>query len=95
MKRLIAGFAGVGLAFLALTIVGAFAETYPARSITVVVPFSAGGPTDVLARVLAQRMGQSLGQQIIVEVTGSNNIAAEMTLSTRLVEIFRAIKQAA
>ena len=37
----------------------------------------------------------TIGQQIIVEVTGSNNIAAEMTLSTRLVEIFRAIKQAA
>ena len=37
----------------------------------------------------------TIGQQIIVEVTGSNNIAAEMTLSTRLVEIFRAIKKAA
>jgi tripartite-type tricarboxylate transporter receptor subunit TctC len=72
MKRLIASFAGVGLALLASTIVGAFAETYPTRSITMVVPFSAGGPTDVLARILGQRMSQSLGQQIIIEnVTGA------------------------
>lgn len=49
------------------------AETsYPTRSITMVVPFSAGGPTDVLARILGQRMSRSLGQQIIVEnVTGA------------------------
>jgi putative tricarboxylic transport membrane protein len=72
MKRLIARFAAVALALLAATIVGARAQTYPARSITMVVPFSAGGPTDVLARILAQRMSQSLGQQIIVEdVTGA------------------------
>ena len=37
----------------------------------------------------------TIGQEVIVEVAGSNNIAAEMTLSTRLVEIFRAIKRAA
>ena len=37
----------------------------------------------------------TIGQDVIVEVTGSNNIAAEMTLSSRLVDIFRAIKQAA
>jgi tripartite-type tricarboxylate transporter receptor subunit TctC len=50
-----------------------FAQTsYPTRSITMVVPFSAGGPTDVLGRILGQRMSQSLGQQIIVEnVTGA------------------------
>jgi tripartite-type tricarboxylate transporter receptor subunit TctC len=72
MKRLIARFAAVALALSAATIVGARAQTYPARSITMVVPFSAGGPTDVLARILAQRMSQSLGQQVIVEdVTGA------------------------
>ncbi len=37
----------------------------------------------------------TIGTDVIVEVVGSNNIAAEMTLSTRLVEIFRAIKRAA
>ena len=37
----------------------------------------------------------TIGQDVIVEVTGTNNIDAEMTLSTRLVDIFRAIKRAA
>jgi tripartite-type tricarboxylate transporter receptor subunit TctC len=70
MSRLIAFFAAA-LAFAAAPPV--FAQTsYPTRSMTMVVPFSAGGPTDVLGRILGQRMSQSLGQQIIVEnVTGA------------------------
>jgi tripartite-type tricarboxylate transporter receptor subunit TctC len=50
----------------------AFALDYPTRPITIVCPFAAGGATDVLARVLADPMGKSLGQSIIVEnVTGA------------------------
>ena len=50
----------------------ALALDYPTRPITIVVPFAAGGATDVLARVLADMMGKSLGQTIIVEdVTGA------------------------
>src|SRR5213080_2067317 len=46
-------------------------QPYPTRPITMVVPFAAGGPTDVLARILGQHMSQTLGQQIVVEtVTG-------------------------
>ncbi len=46
--------------------------TYPSRPITMVVPFAAGGGTDMLARILADRMGRSLGQTVIVEnVTGA------------------------
>ena len=45
----------------------ASAETYPSRPITLIVPFGAGGPTDVIARTLAGRMSTSLGQTIIVE----------------------------
>ncbi len=45
----------------------AVAEVYPDKIITVIVPFSAGGPTDTVARLLAQSMGTSLGQQMIVE----------------------------
>jgi tripartite-type tricarboxylate transporter receptor subunit TctC len=48
----------------------AFAQAaYPSRPITMVVPFAAGGPTDVIGRVLAERMRNSLGQTIIVENT--------------------------
>ena len=46
-------------------------QPYPTRPITVVVPFAAGGPTDVLTRILGQHMSQTLGQQIVVEnITG-------------------------
>jgi tripartite-type tricarboxylate transporter receptor subunit TctC len=40
---------------------------YPDRPITMIVPFAAGGPTDVVARVVAESMGKTLGQQIVVE----------------------------
>src|SRR5207244_12576065 len=43
------------------------AQTYPARPITIVVPFAAGGPTDTIGRMLAQQMRPSLGQTLIVE----------------------------
>ncbi|MFO1080664.1 MAG: tripartite tricarboxylate transporter substrate-binding protein [Reyranellaceae bacterium] len=46
------------------------AQAYPAKPITVIVPFAAGGPTDALARVLGQRMGEALGQQLIIENVG-------------------------
>jgi tripartite-type tricarboxylate transporter receptor subunit TctC len=43
---------------------------YPTKTITVVVPFAAGGPTDALARILGAKMSEKLGQQIIVENVG-------------------------
>ena len=46
-----------------------FAQGYPSRTITIVVPFSAGGPTDTLARILAERMKAALGQTVIVDNT--------------------------
>jgi tripartite-type tricarboxylate transporter receptor subunit TctC len=49
---------------------GAMAQAYPSKPITVIVPFAAGGPTDALARILCQRMGEALGQQMIVENVG-------------------------
>src|SRR5689334_12221343 len=45
------------------------AQSYPVKSITVVVPFSAGGPTDTLARILGDRMRKVLGQPIVVDNT--------------------------
>jgi putative tricarboxylic transport membrane protein len=46
---------------------GAFAQQYPTRVITLLVPYAAGGPTDTVARVVAQSMSKPLGQTIVVE----------------------------
>src|SRR3954464_5880047 len=48
----------------------AFAQTWPTRPVSMVIPFAAGGPTDVLGRVMAQRMTEILGQQVVVENVG-------------------------
>lgn len=48
----------------------ASAADYPTRPITMVVPFSAGGPTDTVTRLIAEAMGKDLGQQILVENVG-------------------------
>ncbi len=48
----------------------AVAQDYPSRPITIVVPFSAGGPTDTVTRLVAEAMSQDLGQQIVVENVG-------------------------
>jgi tripartite-type tricarboxylate transporter receptor subunit TctC len=48
----------------------ASAETYPERTITMIVPFAAGGPTDTVARLIAEPMSKTLGQQVIVENVG-------------------------
>jgi tripartite-type tricarboxylate transporter receptor subunit TctC len=50
----------------------AFADSYPSRPITIVVPFAAGGPSDAMSRILAERMKRSLGQPVLIEnVTGA------------------------
>jgi tripartite-type tricarboxylate transporter receptor subunit TctC len=55
------------------------ADTYPSRPITLVVPFAAGGPTDVIARVVGERMGAALGQTVLIEnVTGASGTIAGM-----------------
>lgn len=64
-------FATVAATALAATPLSAMAQaTYPNKPITVVVPFAAGGPTDALARVLTARMGEALGQTMIVDNVG-------------------------
>jgi tripartite-type tricarboxylate transporter receptor subunit TctC len=55
----------------------ASAEEFPSRPITMLVPFAAGGPTDTIARVIADRMGKSLGQAVVIEnLTGAGGTIA-------------------
>jgi tripartite-type tricarboxylate transporter receptor subunit TctC len=56
----------LGCAALAFAL-AATAQEYPSRTITVIVPFAAGGPTDTVARLISQSMSKSLGQTVIVE----------------------------
>ena len=51
----------------------AAAQDYPTRPITMIVPFPAGGPTDTFARIMAGRMGEALGQPVVIENVGGAN----------------------
>jgi tripartite-type tricarboxylate transporter receptor subunit TctC len=61
----------------------ASAQTYPNRPITMIIPFAAGGPTDVLGRLVGQRMGEVLGQQFVIENVGG---AGGMTGALRVAQ---------
>jgi len=58
------------VALAAMVGASAFAEDFPSRTLTMINPFAAGGPNDVPARIFAQRMGEILGQTVIVENIG-------------------------
>jgi tripartite-type tricarboxylate transporter receptor subunit TctC len=60
--------AALGFALLATT--GAWAQDYPSRPVTLIVPYAAGGGNDVMARIVAEKMSRSLGQQIVIENKG-------------------------
>ncbi|PZQ48397.1 MAG: ABC transporter substrate-binding protein [Rhodovulum sulfidophilum] len=57
-------------AALALGLAGPSAADFPDRPVTLVIPFAAGGSTDVVGRIVAERMGAALGQQIVVQNVG-------------------------
>ena len=63
----------VALALLAVAAAGpAFGQAYPNKPISLIVPFAAGGPTDVMARIVGERMAKELGQQFVIDnVTGA------------------------
>ena len=70
------------MASAAISAGAAQAADYPNRTITVMVPFAAGGPTDAIARMTAEGMGKALGSQIVVEnVTGAGGTLASTRLS--------------
>ncbi len=68
----------LGLAAAACLPVAAWAQAYPSKPITLLVPFPPGGPTDLVARVLAKKMSEQMGQSIVIDnKPGANgNIAA-------------------
>jgi tripartite-type tricarboxylate transporter receptor subunit TctC len=84
MMRIVAAAIAAGLSSLALSSLApssAYAQSWPTRPITMVVPYAAGGPVDTIARIMGARMSESLGQQIIIENAGG---AGGMTGSVRV-----------
>jgi tripartite-type tricarboxylate transporter receptor subunit TctC len=73
----------IGFGVLLATTLTASAQTFPNHPMSMIIPFAAGGPTDVLGRVVAQRMGEILGQQVVVENVGG---AGGMTGSKRVAD---------
>src|SRR3954469_9858280 len=67
-----------GLLALATSLASAQAQ-YPTKQITVIVPFAAGGPTDVVTRLVAEHMSRTLGQQLVIENIGGAGGTLGMT----------------
>src|SRR5580692_9425820 len=59
----------------------ALADDFPSRPMTMIIPFAAGGPTDILGRVIAGRMSEIMGQTVVVENVGG---AGGMTGAARV-----------
>lgn len=75
--RALTGACAAMLASLCGFVASGEAQTYPTRSITMIVPFAAGGPTDVISRIVTAHMAQTLGQSIIIEnVVGAGGTTA-------------------
>ncbi len=73
MRKLLSAVAGLVIFGLS----GASAQNYPTRTITMLIPFAAGGPTDTVGRLIAESMSRTLGQQVIIEnVVGAGGTRA-------------------
>ena len=75
VKRLAGAVAG--LVAMGAVAAPALAQDYPTRPITMIIPFAAGGPTDVIGRIVGENMSKTLGQQIVIEnVVGAGGTTA-------------------
>ena len=70
---------GLLLAFMATSV---WAQSWPTRPVRMIIAFPPGGPTDLVSRVLAQRLSEQLGQQVIVDNKpgAGGNLAAELAV---------------
>lgn len=71
----------LGAATCAMVLTGlhpASAQQYPVKPVKVIVPFTAGGPTDIVARLIAQRLNEAFGQQFIIDNRGGTNVGAQL-----------------
>ena len=72
----------IALALAAVTAIApALAQQYPVKPIRIIVPFTAGGPTDILARIVGQKLTESWGQQLVIE----NRAGASGTIGGEIV----------
>ena len=73
------------LSCVLLTIPLAFAQTYPDRPVRIIVPFSPGGGTDIIARMMAQKLTEMWGQSVVVEnkTGGNGNIGAQFVAQSK------------
>ena len=80
VRRQFLRLAGLGAAF-PWTYAAVAAPAYPDKPVRLIVPFAAGGPTDIVARLIAQKLSESWGQQVYVE----NVAGASGNIGTRTV----------
>ena len=75
MKRIVTTL----LAVLVLSATAAVAQNYATRPVTIIVPFAAGGPTDIIARIVGEYFSNVLGQQFIIENIAGTGATTGMT----------------